>query len=100
MALRPGNLERALKDAPNWLMNAIDRLEIGKAGTHSAPKGERVEAAGTFDAFGNQTDGREDYMTRVVWAAVLDMYRDCPMGPAAAESLVAMRRPTRSTPAR
>src|SRR4051812_3480804 len=63
-----GPWQIGIADAGNWLLNAIDRLILEHGGGwKSSSPGERTQATGTFDAFGKQVDGREDYMTRVVW---------------------------------
>lgn len=73
-----------VEEAPGWLLEEVDRLVAAHGGDKSrngAPA-ERTLSPGTdFDSFGGRIDGREDYMTRVVWGAVVDYYRECPIGP-------------------
>jgi hypothetical protein len=38
-------------------------------------------APGEFDAFGAIVDGRDHYMRDLVWAAVVNWYRECPIPP-------------------
>lgn len=76
----PWSLPDGPADAPAWLLEAVEQL----IGAHGGDKGgERVERTASpaedFDAFGSRVDGREDYMTRVVWGAVVDWYRECPI---------------------
>lgn len=84
-----------IAEAPNWLLNAVERLvaEHGGGHTTAGDRGpvERTAATSDYDGFGNITDGREDYMTRVVWGAVLDLYREAPIKPGADESMKAMQ---------
>lgn len=78
--------------APEWLCKAVmDLWEEHGGGHHTGPV-ERVASSGTdIDAFGNRVDGREDFMTRLVWGAVVDMHRACPLRPSEAEAAAAMR---------
>lgn len=74
--------------APIWFCEEIDRLFSRHAvdPLTGAPtgSGQRVKTA-TPDApvspFGGMLDGREEKMTRMVWARVLDMHRDVPIMP-------------------
>lgn len=68
--------------APEWLTEAIDDLiKRHGGGTHTG----QIERTGTpdaaKDAFGVLVDNREDVMTRLVWASVVNLYRDCPIKP-------------------
>lgn len=79
--------------APDWLCEALMELwsEHGGGTTHTGPV-ERVASSGAdMDAFGSRVDGREDFMTRLVWGAVLDMHRECPLKPSEAEASATMR---------
>jgi hypothetical protein len=68
-------------DAPDWLLNAIDEF-IEQHGGARGEAHERVPGpGGDIDAFGNIIDGREEYMRDVVWAAVCDWRRECPIKP-------------------
>jgi Bifunctional DNA primase/polymerase, N-terminal/AAA domain len=65
--------------APQWLLDAVEMLVEAHGGDVSGPR--EVTAGGAdFDDFGHRTDGRESYMARVVWAAILDHWRDTPKG--------------------
>ena len=62
--------------APSWLIEAIDEL-LGEFAT--VERGERTESPGqAIDPFGQIVDGREDYMTRLIWGRVVGLYRDAP----------------------
>lgn len=80
-------------DAPDWLCEAIDALVEEHGGSRGNLTAPRVQTAATadYDAFGNQVDGREDTMTRVVWGAVLDLHRTAPIYPPEHESMAAMK---------
>lgn len=84
------NPDTPILEAPAWLCEAIDQLVADHGGGHASAPRERVAAPGDVNAWGKLVDGREDYMTRVVWAAVLDLYRDSPIKPAGPISLAAM----------
>ena len=79
--LAPHECEVAV--APRWFCDELDAL----FGAHVAADpvtGQRIKTP-TPDApvapFGGILDGREEKMTRMVWGRVLDMYRECPIGP-------------------
>ena len=62
--------------APMWLIEAIDEL---LSQFTKVERGERTDSpAVATDAFGQIVDGREDYMTRLIWARVVHLYRECP----------------------
>jgi hypothetical protein len=61
--------------APAWLTDAIDRLPRGS--TRSAGRTARTPTPEhATNSHGLLINGREDYMTRLVWAKVVAMYRD------------------------
>jgi hypothetical protein len=72
--------------APQWLCDQIHTLaqehggSTGLAGT-SSPAQRTHTPSTTTDAFGRMIDGREEYMTKVVWARVVDEYRQSPLPP-------------------
>jgi len=90
--------------APDWLLAEVEKLireHGGGAGAGQAwgingnekqqPKNsEQLFATGQhdaqYDAFGHQTDGRETKMRDLVWGAVVDWYRECPIKPTEGES--------------
>ena len=81
----PWTMEAA--EAPEWLCQQIGQLaaEHGRL----SPTGPTSSSARTptpaqaVNPFGSIVDGREGYMTKLVWAAVVDHRRDCPgdLGP-------------------
>jgi len=88
--------EIEIADAPPWLCEAVTDLarEHGGSSVVNPVTGEREVTSSpgqAVDAFGNIVDGREDYMTRLIWAAVLDLYRDAPIPPGQMESEAALQ---------
>lgn len=86
--------EIPVEQAPQWLLDAIDRLfEEWGATTIRGEHAPRVHTASAeeFNPFGKRIDGREDYMTRLIWACIVSMYRDCPIAPPHEESMQRMR---------
>jgi len=81
--------------APAWLLEAIDALVLAHGGS-ATRSGQTWANLGTpnfaqsaqaaYDGFGHQTDGREEYMRDLIWAAVVDWRRECPIKPSEAES--------------
>jgi RecA-family ATPase len=96
--LSPDEVEIAL--APDWLLEAIDVLVVAHGGQVSHPSNgtEKINTgksgmpghapnAQSYDGFGHQTDGREEFMRDLVWAAVVDWRRENPIKPSQAESI-------------
>jgi hypothetical protein len=80
----PYEIEIAL--APEWLLAAVDALVVQHGGDQGGRRAERTASAGgEYDAFGHQRDGREWKMTRLIYAAVVDWYRECPIKPGESE---------------
>lgn len=82
----PWNMEIA--EAPRWLCEQISSLAHehgGSAPSGSGPAQRTSTPAHATDSFGRMIDGREDYMTKMVWARVVDEYRQCPIAPGATE---------------
>ncbi len=78
----PWSLEIA--PAPRWLCDQITILAQehgGSTGTTNSPAQRTNTPSTTTDAFGRMIDGREDYMAKMVWARVVDEYRNCPISP-------------------
>ena len=72
-----------IADAPQWFCDQIMQLASQHGGSSGVNPvtGEREKTSSptaAVDPFGNIVDGREDYMTRMVWGAVVDLRRDCP----------------------
>ncbi len=60
--------------APSWLVDAIDRLPRGS--TRSGSQVDRTQTPEyASNSLGLLLDGREDYMTKLIWAKVVDMHR-------------------------
>jgi AAA domain/Bifunctional DNA primase/polymerase, N-terminal len=77
-----------IASAPRWLCDQITILAQehgGSTGTSSSPAQRTNSPSTTTDSFGRMIDGREDYMAKMVWARVVDEYRNCPITPGVAE---------------
>ena len=73
-----------IAEAPQWLCDAIVQLSIehgGASGVNPVTGNRELTSSPSqaVDPFGNIVDGREDYMTKLVWAAVVDARRDAPI---------------------
>ncbi len=93
--------------APDWLLQAVNDLverhggdsnrQVGLPLTAAAPSSKPVSLTTTpappaeVNAFGARVDDRDHYMMRLVWAAVTNWYRECPIPPSDAESQARMR---------
>ena len=78
-----------LLPAPDWLLEEVEKLirAHGHVSHETSGNGRANPGqAGQYDAFGHQTDGRETKMRDLVWAAVVDWHRECPIKPSDAES--------------
>jgi len=79
--------------APDWLLEDVEKLVAEHGGGHLSTKssngnlGRSFSSSETFDGFGSQIDGREEYMRDLIWAAVVDWRRECPIKPSERESL-------------
>jgi len=80
--------EMDIASAPQWFCEQITKLAVqyGGASGENRVTGESVKTSSpstAVDNFGFIIDGREDYMTKLVWAAVVDLKRECPgdLGP-------------------
>lgn len=87
----PWNIEIA--DAPLWLCKEIDAL-AGQTPSRSASLDQTVSLPSeqALDAFGNIINGREGYATRLIWAAIVSEYRECPIKPVLDHSNELMKR--------
>lgn len=88
--------ELEIADAPGWLLQEVAELVErygGDTERQSAPlPGEKTSSPGNdLDAFGSRIDGRDHYMRDLIWAAVINWHRDCPIPPTEAESQARMR---------
>jgi hypothetical protein len=87
--------ECEIAEAPGWLLAGRERTGGALWRRHGA-SGRQCRRAHrprqpTFDAFGARIDGRDHYMRDLIWAAVINWYRDCPIPPTEAESQAKMR---------
>jgi len=90
--LEPWEME--IVEAPQWLCDEIDALvkEHGGGSTSSSGPVERTQTPeAAKNDFGKVVDGREDYMTRMIWGRVVDEYRECPIKPGQGEQDTMMR---------
>jgi len=74
---------------PTYALGHLSRLFPAIPG-HYQPTGHHVRTAdpvSVYDGFGHQVDGREQYMTELVWGAVVDWRRERPTKPSQAESI-------------
>ena len=82
--------DTGLLEAPQWLCDAIDKLVASNSQDRSsAPEylpGPVGSSGITENFFGHVVDGREEYATKLVWAAVVGWWRECPIKPSADES--------------
>jgi hypothetical protein len=66
-----------LDTAPPHIIRAVQELIIEHGGAPSPSPGQRTASPGQdFNAFGQQIDGREEKMTRIVWAVVVGLRRE------------------------
>ncbi len=82
----PWSLEIA--PAPRWLCDQITILAQehgGSTGTTSTPAQRTTSPGTSTDSFGRIVDGREEHMTKMVWARVVQEYRESPIMPGQAE---------------
>jgi len=83
--------EIGIADAPHWLCGAIDQLVEQYGGTRSTipntsgPIVQTPTPTQSVNNYGFLVDGREDYMTKLVWARVVDERRQTPIKPGAKE---------------
>lgn len=69
-------------DAPDWLLQEITDLVERHGGHQPGERAERTASPGSdFNAFGKRVDGREDYMTRLIWGVMVDWWRESPIKP-------------------
>ena len=73
--------EGAIAEAPQWLLDEVDKL-VREHGGKTSGGGEKTPSpTADYNDFNLLIDGREEHMTRLVWGAVLDWYRECPIKP-------------------
>jgi RecA-family ATPase len=75
--------------APDWLLAEVEKLirehgggtQPSANGAQTGATGTQTSATGQYDAFGHQTDGREDKMYKQIWAALVGLRIDSPIPP-------------------
>jgi hypothetical protein len=100
--------ECEVAEAPDWLLQAVAEL-VERYGGDSGRGLERgpelnlgsgspgliqplaAASPGEFNHFGARIDGRDHYMRDLIWGAVVNWYRECPITPSDAESQARMR---------
>ncbi len=76
-----------IANAPLWLCDEIDALAGPASGRGvNLVQDVSIPSEQTVDAFGNIINGREGYATRLIWAAIVSEYRECPFKPGAGHS--------------
>jgi len=85
-----------IMEAPRELVYEIDELikRYGAARVQATGTGPVIKTAtppGQQNEFGQRVDGREDYMTRMIWGRVCELYRECPLLPGEQELQEACR---------
>lgn len=85
--------ECEIEDAPQWLMDAIRELyqEHGGSTPTDAPRQTTESPEAAFNEFGLMVDGREDYARRIIWASIVEWYREAPFQPGPTASADRMR---------
>lgn len=88
--------ECEIAEAPDWLLQEVSELveRFGGDQHRTSNQVEKINTptpAGELDAFGARVDGRDHYMRDLIWAAVANWYRECPIQPNEAESQAKMR---------
>lgn len=78
--------------APEWLIEAIDKLRLEHGGGPAGVKREHTASDADKNAFGLDEDNREEKLQKWVWAAVVDLYRAAPIPPSEAEQEAEMER--------
>lgn len=88
--------ETDIAEAPDWLLQSVGELVERFGGDQhrdidADPVIHTASPQSDFDAFGARVDGRDHYMRDLIWAAVVNWYRECPIPPSEAESQARMR---------
>jgi len=82
--------------APDWLLQEVSELveRFGGDQHRTSTPVEKINTASPstdMDAFGARVDGRDHYMRDLIWAAVTNWYRECPIPPTEAQAQERMR---------
>jgi hypothetical protein len=82
--------------APDWLLQEVSELVERFGGDQhraqaAGPVVSTASPAEDFNAFGQRVDNRDHYMRDLIWAAVVNWRRECPIPPSDAESQARMK---------
>lgn len=66
---------------PKWLCDEIDLLGTSSVDSHTGERIRTPQPVAETNEWGKRIDGRESFMHRMVWRAMLDLYRDSPIIP-------------------
>lgn len=89
--------ECELADAPAWLLEEVSELVERFGGDQHRQLGSTAPVVSTespaedFNSFGARVDGRDHYMRDLIWAAIVNWRRECPIPPTEAESQTRMK---------
>src|SRR5690606_16824187 len=97
--------ETELAEAPQWLLDKVGAVEALPLAATPAPSSSSAPSSPSLstrtqtasaerpstpalatDAWGHIVDGRDAYMRDMIWAAIVDWYRECPIPPSDRES--------------
>jgi hypothetical protein len=91
----PWECETAI--APDWLLQAVAELVERYGGdqnrdpSNGTAKVNTASPAEDFNAFGQRVDNRDHYMRDLIWAAIINWRRECPIAPSGPESQARMK---------
>ncbi|WP_347264740.1 DUF3987 domain-containing protein [Nitrobacter sp.] len=84
-----------LAEAPQWLLEKVgasETLPLAAVPSQSSalspslsPAPPTAPPSQATDAWGHIVDGRDAYMRDMIWAAIVDWYRECPIPPSSRE---------------
>lgn len=82
--------------APEWLLQEVLELVERYGGDQhrmpgSGPGVVTASPVDDFNAFGARVDGRDHYMRDLIWAAIVNWRRECPIPPSEAEAQARMK---------
>ena len=83
--------------APDWLLqevaNLVERFggDQNRSAAATGPVVSTASPAEDFNAFGQRVDNRDHYMRDLIWAAIVNWRRECPIPPNEAESQARMK---------
>lgn len=80
-----GPWQVVIQEAELWLIDAIESLREQHGGAATGTRERAPSTGAEHDAFGLRIDGREEELHRMVWGAILDMYRESPIPPPQSE---------------